>query len=375
MSAPLSLLYPKHSWQGPKILPEKWPAPQLQPSDGWFCLGSCFAERSAKALEQHLLQVHFGAGGALYTPEAILRWLELCRLAATTSQENFYQQLEHLIFVSEPSQQANKPTSTSPRYLHPYTSGFIEAPNKAQLQKQIWQQCLLDSQYLNSSVVIIITLGSSFSFYSPQQNCYWSNGHRLTANGANPILQKTLLSQQQIDQALDAIHKLLAEWQPQAQVIYSVSPIRHSPLPAVDNSLSKAQLLSASHRLRRQGKIYYFPAYEIMLDELRDYRWYDYQHKQLRIDSFALLLERLLEAAAADELRQFLGQVVVLAKMICHRPQGQHNRQANELQQDKAESLLNELRQQYPALATTLPKNIDDYRQKLVQSRLENDTY
>ncbi len=375
MSARLPLIYPKSSWQGPEILPGAWPARMVQPSDSWFCLGSCFAQRSAKALQQHLLPVHFGAGGALYTPEAILRWLKLCRLAATTPQENFYKQVENLIFASRSCPIENKPQSTSQRYLHPYTSGFMEAPSKAQLQKQLWQQCLLDSQYLNESAVMIITLGSSFSFYSPRQNCYWSNGHRLPTNGPNAVLQKKLLSQSQIDQALSAIHTLLREWQPQTQVVYSVSPIRHSPLPALDNSLSKAQLLSASHRLRSQGQIYYFPAYEIMLDELRDYRWYDYQHKQLRIDSFALLLERLLDVAASEELRQFLGQVVVLAQLLRHRKHSKDNAQANIQQQDQAEALLEKLRQQYPALVATLPENADGYHQLLAQSRLENYTY
>ena len=347
----IPLAFPELRWQGQEILPEPWPGPSLGPTSQWFCIGSCFAERCAKALKQHLLRVHFAAGGALYTPEAIMRWLQLCRLAFSAGQEKFCAEAQDLII------------SQNARYLHPHAPGWLEASSRTALLQQLWQQCLCDCLFLCDSAAVIITLGSSFSFYSPAQDCYWSNGHRLPSAGLEAILQKVLLSPQHIDQVLVAINRLFTELNPKAQLVYSVSPIRHEPLTAVDNSLSKAQLLSAIHRLRRQDQWYYFPAYEIVMDELRDYRWYDHQRKQLHIDSFALLLRRLLEVAASEELGQFLAQVVVLAKMLRHRSSSNTS--------EHSEELLAQLRQKF----SDLPKNTQDYRELLVANSLENYYY
>ena len=139
--------------------------------------------------------------------------------------------------------------------------------------------------------------------------------------------KKKLFDAQQIERALADSIQILFELNPKAQIICSVSPLRHDPLPPEDNSLSKAQLLCAVHRLRRKAAAApsgplanwsYFPAYEIVIDELRDYRWYD--GKQLRIEALDLLLERLLAAVAGKELKQFLHQTAKLARLLRHKP-------------------------------------------------------
>ncbi|WGK69775.1 GSCFA domain-containing protein [Candidatus Haliotispira prima] len=388
---PIPLIYPRLDWQGQEILPELWSVPVereqesgqesgLLPEDAWFCIGSCFAERSAKALKQHLLPVHFAAGASLYNPEAILRWLQLCRLAGTGSGSfaDFCSQTSVGGLVAEYPAVSGSPASYEgcggygkTRFLHPYAPGWLEADSREELLSQLWQQCRFDYEFLSRSAVVLLTLGSSFSFYCPAQECYWSNGHRLPFAGPSAVLQKKLLNPEQIDEAFELMTELLGQINPGARVLYSVSPVRHDPLAAVDNSLSKAQLLSAVHRLRRQGRLCYFPAYEIVMDELRDYRWYDHRRKQLRIDSFALLLQRLLGAVAGPRLEQFLGRVSDLAGLLRHkasRPSLWPFRQAGPQTRAggaevQAENLLAQLRRQYPQLE--LPESIEAYRKLL----------
>ena len=353
----------------------RWPeAARLGPEDSWFCIGSCFAQRSARALKQHLLNVHFAAGAPLYTPEAILRWLELCRLAEH-GQKCFFDAVRPLFLEAPPS--SNYPR----RVLHPHTPGWLEAESAEELAQRLWRQCHLEGRLLKQSRAVVLTFGSSFSLYSTVQQCYWSNGHRLNAKntdcGDTNILQKELFRPKQIERALEDSIQIIFELNPKAQIICSVSPLRHDPLPPEDNSLSKAQLLCAVHRLRRKAEPSgplanwsYFPAYEIVMDELRDYRWYD--GRQLRIEALALLLERLLAAVAGAELRQFLHQTTKLVRLLRHKP---HNRDSAGLcapqSEILAQNLLEQLQQQYPEL----PKDIQSCRKLLEACQLEPYTY
>ncbi len=410
MREPITLLYPAARWQSRTVLPEWSPTagsgPQsVQPEAAWFCAGSCFAERSAKALRQHLLPVHFAAGGALYTPEAILQWLRLCQWAGQSEvpkgpqseRNDEIAQSDKEVFCLRPEVSdllyADKRPGMRERYLHPHAPGWLKAESREQLLHQLWVQCRFDYQFLRSSKILLLTFGSSFSFYAPATDTYWSNGHRLPVAGpSTPLapLHKTLLSPEQIDRALAEILELLARLNPEANVLCSVSPLRHSPLSAEDNSLSKAQLLSAVHRLRRQGRLHYFPAYEIVMDEMRDYRWYDAKGSQLRTEAFALLLQRLLEAVAAPRLAEFLRQVVALARLLRHQsvqhgsaatravlwPPGRETAgtdwtaaSAKQQTEEQAEQLLSRLRQQYPQL--DLPQAAADYRSLLQCYALE----
>ena len=404
MEAEISLIYPQLKWQGREIEPDiRGPELSLGPRDPWFCIGSCFAERSARALKQHLLDVHFGAGGALYTAESIRQWLRLCRLV-DQGPLRFADEAEGLLSSFPFGRSA--PGATAERFLHPYTPGWLEGCSRREFLHCLWRQCQMDNEFLRRSRMVLLTLGSSFSFYSAEQDCYWSNGHRLPAAGSQAYLSRKLFSVNQIEVAFEEVLALLSELSPLSKVICSVSPLRHDPLPAVDNSLSKAQLLTVVHGLRRSSRLSYFPAYEIVMDELRDYRWYDAQRKQLRVESFALLLQRLLQAVAGPELKGYLAQVRELALLLRHRspakrlrlwtPQdlvqdsvqssvqnsesgpaaeesGARSFLNQERSEQKAEQRLVQLRARYPELQ--LPASAAAYRHLLANYSLDNEYY
>ena len=152
-------MYPPLQWQSNEILMAGLiEAARLRPEDSWFCLGSCFAQRSAKALKQHLLNVHFGAGAPLYTPEAILRWLELCRLAAEENNKNrgnepngqkrFFDAVSPLFLEAPDSFHPHRK-----RFLHPHTPGWLEAESAEELARLLWRQCDWECQLLQRSRV------------------------------------------------------------------------------------------------------------------------------------------------------------------------------------------------------------------------------
>jgi hypothetical protein len=135
--------------------------------------------------------------------------------------------------------------------------------------------------FLKKTNWLIITLGSAF-FYSltaevpqdlssrplaPVANC-----HRAPASW----FSKRLLRIEEINAAFDNCLHQLFQFNPGMQIIFTVSPVRHIRDGVIENNRSKARLLEAVHQLVEKFEgLYYFPAYELVIDVLHDYRFYD----------------------------------------------------------------------------------------------------
>ena len=126
--------------------------------------------------------------------------------------------------------------------------------------------------FLKKANWLIITLGTSFSYrlvenQSPVANCHrapsaWFNKHMMG-------IEETIV-------ALDTMLYRLFQFNPQINIIFTVSPVRHIRDGITENNRSKARLLEAVHHLvNKFSRLYYFPSYELVIDVLRDYRFYD----------------------------------------------------------------------------------------------------
>lgn len=300
--------YPQLSHSIPAIHGETWPQRQLSARDPWYCIGSCLAQRAAKALRQHLLPAYHAGNAPLYSPLSIANWLEL---VCSTSTER--QKLLSSYALQGPSR----------LYYHPYSPGGFAAETPEQLSQQVERQCQREQSMLGAAGVLLITLGSSFALWHREQQVFWSNGHRLNH------LEKRLLNPEELKHSLAKILRLARQVAPQAKIILSVSPVRHSHLGYLKNSHSKAQLLCLAHS-HPEGDFYYFPAFEIAIDELRDYRWYDALHNQLSLPAFSLIFERLLATALSAEAQNYVQQAskcIGLARHYRQRPFASHDYQ------------------------------------------------
>jgi len=128
------------------------------------------------------------------------------------------------------------------------------------------------NKQLNDSTHIIITLGTSWVYLNIESNEIVANCHKVPQKE----FTKELLSIQQIEESLESIISLVHLVNPNCKFIFTVSPVRHIKDGFVENTLSKAHLISAIHKIINHHPLpnTYFPAYEIMMDELRDYRFY-----------------------------------------------------------------------------------------------------
>ena len=127
------------------------------------------------------------------------------------------------------------------------------------------------AQAIASASHVVLTLGTAWVYRHIATDSLVANCHKRP----NKEFIKELLTPDQIAESLDATMSLIRQVNPKAVVILTVSPVRHIKDGVVQNSRSKAHLLSGIHSLVEPRKRnFYFPAYELLMDELRDYRYY-----------------------------------------------------------------------------------------------------
>ena len=174
------------------------------------------------------------------------------------------------------------------------------------------------NHFLENNSHVVITLGTAWVYRLKDTNQVVANCHKVAQNH----FTKALLSINEIEESLHKIIKLIHDFNPNCNVIFTVSPVRHLKDGFVENQQSKAHLISALHQIIKQNDdfVTYFPSYEILLDELRDYRFYaeDMLHpNQLAIN---YIWERFCEATISKENQSIMNEVSQIQKAKAHRP-------------------------------------------------------
>ena len=172
---------------------------------------------------------------------------------------------------------------------------------------------------------VFITLGTAYAFVhkSDQEGSgrIVANCHKLPGNQ----FTRRLLTVDDISQGLiDVLSKLKAV-NPKVSITFTVSPVRHWKDGPIENSRSKSHLLVAVHQiLETLGTAWtsYFPAYELMMDDLRDYRFYDVDMLHPSPQAVDYIWSRLLEAKFdnSPQALSFMSQIDGLKRALAHRP-------------------------------------------------------
>lgn len=274
----------------------KYPFRLSQPM-GCVALGSCFAETIGRQLHELKFPICINPFGILYQPDVLGRALR--RLADPrpyVAEELFFHQdlWRHFDFHS--------------RYAHPDREKALALMN-AQLAE--------GAQALRDAELLLLTLGTAWGYAlageaGPAANCHklpdsYFVRRRLTVETCVEALEDGLVWARAVNPGL--------------KVLLTVSPVRYLREGVVQSQRSKATLLLAAEALcERVGEVCYFPAYELLIDELRDYRWYadDLCHPSA---AAARYIGQRFEAALCDEASQALNKRLrVLAEAARHRP-------------------------------------------------------
>lgn len=168
------------------------------------------------------------------------------------------------------------------------------------------------SAFLREAQCLILTLGSAFAYLHLESGQYVANNHRVPASAFRKDLLRAELMHEHLQQALD-------HWQtinPDLRILLTVSPVRHIRDGLMENNRSKARLIELVHSLPNTR---YFPAYEAVIDVLRDYRFYDIDLVHPNYAATAWVWDRFREACLHPEDAAVIQAVQALHTASAHR--------------------------------------------------------
>jgi hypothetical protein len=223
----------------------------LSHEDKVISFGSCFSENIGQKLQENKLDVCINPFGILFNPVSVCKAINQC--------------IENIKY-NESDLDSNNEIQFS--FNHHSSFSFLD---KQEALKQINEGIEKGNSYLNNANVVIITLGTAWAYKLKQTNEVVANCYKLPQDQ----FSKELLSINEIIEALNESISKIKTINPTANIITTISPVRHWKDGVVENQQSKASLHMALKEINdKNKKCHYFPSYEIMMDELRDYRFY-----------------------------------------------------------------------------------------------------
>lgn len=301
-------------------------------------IGSCFADNISAQFASRKFKVQANPFGTVYNPVSLAS-----QIKATANEKIFDEQD---VFKDERSDGLwhcwNAHSSLSGRTREECIAKLNTATTHARV-------------YLQEADVVFVTLGTAFVYYLNESGKVVSNCHRQDPK----LFTRRMIS---VEEATKAIYETAAhirQLNQNAHIIFTVSPLRHLNDGAHNNTLSKATLQLAidkvlhGHREKpkatKQSIIEYFPSYEIVMDELRDYRFYNSDMVHLSETAEEYIFERMVETYCNDTTRDNMAKVERFLKMANHRIQDANSPATKEFQEKmKAQAI--ELEKQIPGL-------------------------
>lgn len=261
-------------------------------------IGSCFAENIGDKLSYYQFPSMINSMGILFQPTALEKWIDRVVHLKYYQESDFFKTNHHVWQCYE---------------LHSKNGHVIleEAVNLAN------QKLLQTHQFLIDATHVGITLGTAWGYELKESKQLVANCHKMPAS----LFEKKLLGVEEIQTSISNIIQWIHQINPKASFIFTISPIRHLKDGFVENQLSKSHLFAALHSINHQPTtINYFPSYEIMMDDLRDYRFYaaDMIHPNpIAID---YIWDKFISTFTTEITRKQMDLVSQWQKFRHHRP-------------------------------------------------------
>ncbi len=276
---------------------------KIEIEDHIFAIGSCFAAEISGLLDDGQLQTFVNPFGTLFNPFSINTAVK--RLHDAT----FYDETD-LISFNEEVISLDHHTSFNTRFVH-------------QTLDRINSQLETGNQFLQNTNWIIITYGTSYIYEFLPKNKLVANCHKIPAK----YFEKRLLTNLELtDFIYETIANLKDIAKDNVQILFTVSPVRHTKDGMVENNLSKAKLISALHEILPQFEdCHYLPVYEILMDDLRDYRFYKEDLIHPNNQAINYVWEKFGNAYFSDETMDFIEENLKISKALEHKPSDDKN--------------------------------------------------
>jgi len=308
---------------------------QMDYSKSMMLFGSCFSENIGQKLIDLKFDVDMNPFGILYNPESIANSLRILLEKSVFTEDDLFQ--DQGLWNSF--------------YYH---SRFSDVNQEATLEK-INNRITLSHEFLKKADFLVVTFGTAWVYELKKTGQIVSNCHKIPA----AEFKRFRLGVSEITNVYRELLEQIWKINPNLKVIFTVSPIRHWKDGAVENQLSKATLLLAIDQLIKgfgdQGCAY-FPSYEMMMDELRDYRFY--AEDMLHISPVAVdyIFERFSKVMITKESMDVSKRVMKLRRAFEHRPVNPNTAEFKEFIQQILFQI-NQLTNQFPNLDFTQERN------------------
>lgn len=261
-------------------------------------LGSCFAENMGEKFQYFKFQNEINPFGIIFNPVSIEKIIDKAINKEMFGEEDvfFYNERWHCFDVHSDLSNSNKDE------LIASLNAILQSVN----------------HQITKSTHLIITYGTSWVYRNLESDAIVANCHKVPQKKFAKELLSVETIKESIAKTIDLIHSVNSD----CAIIFTVSPVRHIKDGFVENQWSKANLITAIHQTisLKPEKINYFPSYEIMMDELRDYRFYaeDMLHpNQVAID---YIWERFKETTISEMAYAVMEEVEGIQKSLSHKP-------------------------------------------------------
>lgn len=307
------------------------PARPITYRDKILLIGSCFTEHIGNTLEELKFSILQNPNGILFDPVSVCNSL----ISYTENKQYKEEDLFELNEVWHSWQHHSRFSQTGQQ-------GGLRRINESQEKAH---------HFLKETDWVIITLGSAFSYrltssalssLSPgpwKEGAGVANCHRAPAQW----FDKHLLAIDEIITHLDECYHRLMQFNHGLRILFTVSPVRHIRDGVVENNRSKARLIEAVHHLvNKFDRLHYFPAYELVIDVLRDYRFYDVDLVHPNYMATEFVLQKFAESCIDNEARQLMQEIrkiVIARKHKAFQPDTQVHRQFLAAHFDKTQVL------------------------------------
>ncbi len=260
-------------------------------------LGSCFAQNIGDKLEYFKFRNTVNPFGIVFHPLAVERLLSRAVNKRAYAAEDIFQRGE-LWYCFEAHSEVR---DEQPEALLTRLNSLLQVLRSG----------------IGNATHIVLTLGTAWGYRHPQAEGIVANCHKVPQKE----FSKELSSVEALSAGLETIVQHTKKLNAEARIIFTVSPVRHLKDGVVENSLSKAHLLSAVHKLlATHTDVSYFPAFEILMDELRDYRFYadDMIHPSAK--AIDIIWERFAAVWISSETAELQNKIAEIQKGMTHRP-------------------------------------------------------
>lgn len=267
-------------------------------------VGSCFSENIGNKLAYYKFQVSSNPFGILFNPIAIERLI-------TNAVNNKVYNKEDIFKLNE-------------RWHCFDAHSDLSNINSAKLLQNLNTAIEFTQQKIKTATHIIITLGTAWVYRFIQNDTIVGNCHKVPQKK----FLKEFLSVEEIIASLDNLTTLIKSENPNVSIIFTVSPIRHLKDGFIENSLSKSSLITAIHQIiDKRNKLYYFPSFEIMLDDLRDYRFYTKDMIHPNETAIEYIWEQFLKVWISEKTTSTMKEIESIQKGLAHKPFNENSEQ------------------------------------------------